>query len=221
MISTKEPAHYGMITATGSMTMERNEIAKYSVVERLRDGRHVTIRAIHPIDKGRITDTLRNVSPESFYRRAFSPKRDLNEDDLRRLTEVDFRNVVALVAVMQEESEDRIVGGGRYIRTGDPQRAEVAFLIDDVHQGLGIGSRVFKHLVEIARASGLMQFEAEVLPTNDDMLRLFTRSGLPIKRTMTRDSVHVTILLNAAEAPTNIRRNAGNIPEEKHEASDQ
>ncbi len=179
------------------------------------------IRAIQPHDKGRITDTLRNVSPESFYRRAFSPKRDLNDDDLRRLTEVDFGKVVALVAVMQEENEDRIVGGGRYIRTGDAQIAEVAFLIDDVHQGLGIGSRVFKHLVAIARASGLTQFEAEVLPSNDNMLRLFTRSGLPIKRAMTRDSVHVTIELNAAEAHTDTGRTAGSTPEGKHEASDQ
>ncbi len=201
--------------------MERNDITKYSVVERLRDGRHIMIRAIQPHDKGLITDTLRNVSPESFYRRAFSPKRDLNDDDLRRLTEVDFGEVVALVVVMKEEDEERVVGGGRYIRTGDAQRAEVAFLIDDVHQGLGIGSRVFKHLVAIARASGLTQFEAEVLPSNDNMLRLFTRCGLPVARTMTRDSIHVTIELNAAEAPTSIRRNAGNIPEEKHEASDQ
>ncbi len=179
--------------------MERSDIANYSVVERLRDGRPVTIRAIRPHDKGRIIDALRNVSPESFYRRVFSPKRDLSNDDLKRLTEVDFEKVVALVAVMKEEGEERIVGGGRFVRIGAAPRAEVAFLIDDAHQGLGIGSRIFKHLIAIARASGLTQFEAEVLPSNDGMLRLFNRSGLPVERIMTRDSVHVTIELDAAE----------------------
>jgi GNAT superfamily N-acetyltransferase len=101
---------------------------------------------------------------------------------------------------MNEEGQDCVVGGGRYIRTGvsgTTLNAEVAFLIDDAHQGLGIGSRIFKHLVSIARASGIAQFEAEVLPSNEGMLRLFSRSGLPVAQARTRDSVHVTIELNA------------------------
>jgi RimJ/RimL family protein N-acetyltransferase len=93
------------------------------------------------------------------------------------------------------------VGGGRYVRIGPSdtgQRAEVAFLIDDAHQGLGIGSRIFKHLVGIARESGITHFEAEVLPSNTAMLRVFARSGLPVDKAMTRDSVHVTIQLPPA-----------------------
>jgi len=182
--------------------MERGDIANYSVTERLRDGRPVTIRAIRPDDKGGMADALREVSSESLYRRTFSAKRYLSDDDLRKLTEVDFENVVALVAVMDEEAQDRIVGGGRYIRTGasgDALKAEVAFLVDDAHQGLGIGSRIFKHLVSIARASGITQFEAEVLPSNEGMLKLFTRSGLPVVSAPSRDAVHVVIDLTAKE----------------------
>lgn len=182
--------------------MQRSDIANYSVKESLRDGRTVTIRAISHDDKGRIADAFREVSSESFYRRIFSVKKDLSDHELKQLTEVDFQNVVALVAEMREEEQDRIVGGGRYVRTGTSgtaQTAEVAFLIDDAHQGLGIGSRVFKHLVAIARASGITQFEAEVLPSNDSMLRLFARSGMPIAGTPSRDSVHVTIELIVKE----------------------
>jgi RimJ/RimL family protein N-acetyltransferase len=76
-------------------------------------------------------------------------------------------------------------------------RAEVAFLIDDAHQGLGLGSRIFKHLVTIARASGITQFEAEVLPGNRAMLALFARSGLPMKRHLEEGAVHVTLSLSA------------------------
>ena len=182
--------------------MQKNNIADYHVQEGLRDGRTVTIRAIRPDDKGGMADALREVSSESMYRRTFSAKRELSADDLKRLTEVDFNNVVALVTVMQEAEQDRILGGGRYIRTGESSaalNAEVAFLVDDAHQGLGIGSLIFKHLVTIARASGITQFEAEVLPTNEGMLRLFTRSGLPVISTRSRDSVHVTIDLNPGQ----------------------
>ena len=176
--------------------MDSKNISNYSVTETLRDGRQVTIRAIRPDDKGHIAQALKELSSESFYRRLFSPKRDLTVADLKQLTEVDFVNIVALVAEMREEEQDRIVGGGRYIRTsesGDALKAEVAFLIGDTHQGFGIGSRIFKHLIIIARASGIMQFDAEVLPTNDGMIRLFTNSGMPVYKKATRDVVHVTI----------------------------
>lgn len=69
----------------------------------------------------------------------------------------------------------------------------------DIIQGLGIGSRIFKHLVTIARASGITQFEADVLPWNEGMLRLFTRSGHPIISTRSMDSVHITIDWNPEE----------------------
>ena len=182
--------------------MQKNDIANYLVTESLRDGRIVTIRAIRPDDKGSMADAFLEVSPESLYSRTFSARRNLSDDDLKQLTEVDFENVVALVVEMNEEGQDRIVGGGRYVRiltSGTAQTAEVAFLIDDAHQGFGLGSRIFKHLVTIARDSGITQFEAEVLPTNEGMLRLFTRSGLPMISTRSRDSVHVTIELNPAD----------------------
>lgn len=180
--------------------MPGDDFANYSVSELLRNGRPVLIRAIRPDDRGRMAEALRAVSSESFYRRVFSVKGDLSDEDLKQLTEVDFRNVVALVAVMKEDDQNRIVGCGRYFLVpGVPLKAEVAFLIDDAHQGLGIGSRIFKHLVSIARASGIAQFEANVLPTNERMLRLFAASGLPVNTTMTRDSVHVTIDLQTKE----------------------
>jgi RimJ/RimL family protein N-acetyltransferase len=181
--------------------MKGNDIVNYNSTEHLRDGRSVTIRAIRPDDKGLLIDTLSKVSPQSLYLRLFSGKRKFSDDEMNQIATVDFVNVVALVAVLDEDGSDKIVGGGRYIRigpSGTGQRAEVAFLIDDAHQGLGIGSRIFKHLLEIARESGITHFEAEVLPSNAPMLRLFARSGLPVGKTMTRDSVHVTIQLNPA-----------------------
>lgn len=182
--------------------MKRNDTVNYTCRELLRDGRAVIIRAIRPDDKGLLIDTLSKISPQSLYFRLFSGKRKFSDDELKQVTAVDFVNVVALVAVLEKDGIDQIAGGGRYIRmepseTG--QSAEVAFLIDDAHQGLGIGSRLFKHLVGIARESGIKQFEAEVLPSNARMLRLFGRSGLPVATTMTRDSVHVTIQLSAPE----------------------
>jgi GNAT superfamily N-acetyltransferase len=143
------------------------------------------------------------VSSQSLYFRLFSGKRKFSDEEMKQLAAVDFVNVVALVAVLEKDRVDQIVGGGRYVRigaSGSRQSAEVAFLIDDAYQGLGIGARIFKHLVQIARESGITQFEAEVLPSNAPMLNLFGRSGLPVEKTLTGGSVHVTIQLAPAEA---------------------
>jgi GNAT superfamily N-acetyltransferase len=178
--------------------MGTDDIKNYTVTECLRDQRTVTIRAIRPDDKGLIIDGLKNVSAESLYRRFLAIRKEITGEGLKKVTEVDFVKVVALVAVVEKDGNDQIAGGGRYVRTTG-QRAEVAFLIGDTFQGLGIASLLFKHLVSIARDSGITQFEAEVLPSNEAMFKVFARSGIPVTRARSGGSVHVLMELTGEE----------------------
>src|SRR5512135_1006699 len=115
--------------------MTSNEIAHYNITEILRDQRPVTIRAVRPDDKALVIETFREASSESVYRRLFELKKELTDQDLRLITEVDFVDVVQLVAVLEKDGRDHVVGGGRYMRSAG-QKAEVAMLIDDEFQGL-------------------------------------------------------------------------------------
>jgi len=180
-----------------------NAVSNYRVIEILRDQRSVTIRAVRPDDKGLFIDALGQVGPESRYTRFFAPKKEFTASELQQATEVDFVNVVALVAVLEKDGKDRIAGGGRYVRIeGTGQTAEVAFLVEDAFQGLGIASRLFKHLVAIARDVGITRFEAEVLPSNDAMLRVFERGGVPVTRTLESGTFHVVMDLNPPHPPS-------------------
>jgi RimJ/RimL family protein N-acetyltransferase len=188
-----------MKDAVAKDTSGKIDAANYAASERLRDGRSMIIRAIRPEDKGLLVDALGKLSPESIYFRLFSARKGFTEDELKQaMSRIDFRNIVQLVAVLEKDGGEEIVGGGRYVRL-DPsetgQSAEVAFLIDDAHQGFGIGTRLFKHLLAIARGAGISQFEAEVLPSNKRMLKVFTRSGLTVEQSATRDSVHLKMKL--------------------------
>jgi RimJ/RimL family protein N-acetyltransferase len=173
--------------------------AHYSVRERLRDGREVEIRALRRADLPGLRETATRMSPETIYRRFFAPKRSFTEKEFDFYLNVDFTSHVALVAVLEESGRPQIVGGGRYIASG-PACAEVAFAVDDPHQGLGIATRIMRHLVGIARENGIAQLTAEVLAENAPMLKVFERCGLAAKTRREGGVVHITLDLKEATA---------------------
>jgi RimJ/RimL family protein N-acetyltransferase len=172
--------------------------ADYSATESLRDGRRVEIRALKPADREGLAASVRRTSEETRYRRFFAPKRSFSEKEIEFYLNVDFVSHVALVAVLEEAGQPTIVGGGRYI-VSEPGSAEVAFAVDDPHQGLGIATRLMRHLVAIARATGLRELTAEVLPDNTAMLKVFERCGLTATTRREGGVVHVTMALNRAD----------------------
>ena len=72
-------------------------------------------------------------------------------------------------------SSSRSAGTSGWARGPD---AEVAFVVEDAHQGRGIGRCCCEHWAGGAGA-GITRFVAEVLPGNLAMLRVFADAGLP------------------------------------------
>jgi RimJ/RimL family protein N-acetyltransferase len=173
--------------------------SSFSQIETLRSGVSITIRAVRLTDKGGIASAFSRLDPETIYTRFFQAKVALSDQELKTTTEIDFERVVALVATVESEERETIIGGGRYMAYDSPagRSAEVAFLIEEDYQGQGIATRILTHLVRIAREKGVDQFEAEVLPGNRSMLAVFSRSGLPMKQSETEGIVHVTLSLKA------------------------
>ena len=144
----------------------------------LRDGGTAHLRPIHPSDAEAVQAFHVGQSQKSIYMRFFAFKSKLSSKELKRFTEVDYKDRVALVITIGGE----IMGIGRYDRLDDPEEAEVAFNIADAHQGRGIGSILLEHLAAAARENGIRKFSAEVLPENRKMLMVFSDAGYDVKR---------------------------------------
>jgi RimJ/RimL family protein N-acetyltransferase len=158
------------------------EAADYSVVEQLRDGRSVEIRALRPDDRAGMLAAIGRTSPQSLRTRFFAPKKGFSEQEMAFFLDVDFDNHVALVAQIDEDGRPVIAGGGRYIVV-EPGQAEIAFVVVDAYQGQGIGSVLMRHLAALAREAGLKELIAEVLPENTAMLKVFKNFGFrPISK---------------------------------------
>jgi RimJ/RimL family protein N-acetyltransferase len=145
------------------------------VVVRLHNGVEVLIRAIRPDDKTLLADGMDHLSERSAYQRFLVPKRRLSAAELRYLTEVDFRDHVALVAVRPEEP-GVLVGVARWIRlVGEPEVAEIAFVVADDLQRQGLGTVLAEALADAARERGVRRFVATILPHNLAAHRVFAR----------------------------------------------
>ena len=172
----------------------RNYIAN----EILKDGTTVTIRAVRRDDKSRLLEAFKSLDRESVYRRFFSPKKELTDSELKQLADVDFKQVVALVATAHGADGEILIGGGRYATDGaGSDQAEIAFMTDANYRGLGIASLILKHLVRIAREAGVQRFEAEVLAENSPMLAVFRRSGLAVRLQRDGSILHVMLSLGS------------------------
>jgi len=144
----------------------------------LRDGGTAHLRPIHPDDADAVQAFHMGQSQNSIYMRFFAFKARLSSKELKRFTEVDYKDRVAFVITIGGE----IIGIGRYDRLDDPAEAEVAFNIADAHQGRGIGSILLEHLAAAAQENGIRRFSAEVLPENRKMLMVFSDAGYDVKR---------------------------------------
>lgn len=145
--------------------------ASYREPAVLRDGRAVVLRLIRPDDKALLRRGFLALSPESRYRRFFSPKQDLSSDELRYLTEVDGVRHFALGALTPDEADG--LGVARFIQLdGEPGVAEAAIAVADHAQGQGLGSLLFQRLVAAAIERGVARFRCEMLGTNAGMAEL-------------------------------------------------
>ena len=136
-----------------------------------------SLRPIRPDDAQSLRDFHARLSPETVYFRFFAPRPELSDAQVEHLTTVDYRDRVALVAMARGD----IIGVGRF-ESIDDTSAEVAFVIEDAHQGRGLGSLLLEHLAAIGRETGKRRFVAEVLPQNGRMLSTFTEAGYKVDR---------------------------------------
>src|SRR5438270_5869567 len=101
----------------------------------LSDGGTVHLRPIRPDDGDRLVTFFHRWSAETVYRRFFTVRSDLTSTEVTRFVNVDYRDRVAIVAELSGE----MVAVARYDRLPDTDEAEVAFVVEDAHQGRGLG----------------------------------------------------------------------------------
>ena len=177
----------------------------------LRDGQVAHMRPIHAEDRDMLVEFYKEVSPESKYLRFFAPMPELSERDQLRFTNVDHRDRVAFVLTVA----DKMIAVGRFDRIPleesspeDRQKgvveAEVAFLVQDAHQGRGIANLLLEHLAQAGRERGIDRFVADVLPNNRRMIQTFKDAGYRVVGGYEDGVMRVVFPIDATDTSVNV-----------------
>ncbi|HEY3683902.1 MAG TPA: GNAT family N-acetyltransferase [Streptosporangiaceae bacterium] len=165
----------------------------------LSDGGTAHLRPITPADAELLQEFHGRLSPETIYFRFFAPYPRLSARDIARFTTVDYDNRVALIATIGGE----MIAVVRYDRI-TPDEAEVAFLVEDAHQGRGLASIMLEHLAAAAQERGVKRFIADTLPENRRMINVFREVGYTAQQRFDEGVIRLTLDLAPTDTFTEV-----------------
>lgn len=146
-----------------------------------KKGLNIFLRPVKISDEPLLKDLFYSLSEDSRYRRFLSARREMDHDFLQKFVVIDYTKQIAILAVIQHEEKEEVIGVGRYALLEDMHTADIAFLVRDDYQNKGVATELFSYLTYIAKKQGLLGFTALVLLENQTMLHLIRKMGFDIE----------------------------------------
>jgi acetyltransferase len=154
---------------------------KYETLWKLRDGRTVILRPIKPEDEPLWLEMFQSFSEESIRYRFFQIIKDTPHEVRVRYCNIDYDREIAIVAELTEEGRRKILGVVRLIVEPDGRSGEIAFIVADPWQGLGLGTRMIEYVIEICKDKGLETIYGIMLPDNRRAIGVMKDMGFTIE----------------------------------------
>jgi len=166
----------------------------YTQTVRSIHGDEVLLRPLRETDEPKLQDLFYSLSDETVQKRWMNAVPRMPHRNLLRYLEVDdVENVAIVIEHREDNKEPEILGVGRYHATPSTRYADVAFVLRDDWQGVGLGTALFRHIVEIAQQNGLAGLTGDVSINNAPMLHVFHKLGLEVESRLEDSVYHLRI----------------------------
>ncbi len=147
-----------------------------------KTGLGLLMRPVRISDEHLLKDFFYDLSSAGMYRRFISTRNSMPHEQLQKFVVIDYTKEMVILAVIEQENGESIVGMAQYFIDEKTHTAEVAFVVRDDQQGKGIGLELLAYITLLAKRNGLHGFTAEVLMDNMQMLQLFEKMGFIVER---------------------------------------
>ncbi len=168
----------------------RNYPFELETMKTFKNDLNIKIRPIKPSDEDMMRRLFYKFSDESRYFRYFYRVSIMPHKEMQKYVNVDYENILSIVAVVEKDRTERIIAEARYAYYKLEDSYEMAFISDEEYQGRGIATFMMNYLMAIAKKRGIRELMANVLPENEKMLKVFKKSSIEAK-TSVEDGVIV------------------------------
>jgi acetyltransferase len=145
------------------------------------DGTSVRLRALRPDDLDREMVFIAGLSEQTLYLRLHYSSREVSREDAARLLELDYRDRMAIGALVGDGADAALIGVSRYARIEDTDQAECAIVVTDAWHGRGIGTELMRSLAQAARANGIRTLVGSSLAENQRIQGWAKRFGFDVR----------------------------------------
>jgi len=149
---------------------------RFETVFRLRDGTEVFVRPLKPEDRDKLYQMYSTLSKETNYYRFLKRKR-ITRWIVEKWIEINYRDKMALVAIVRENHDEKIVADSRFYVDKETVQAEVAIVVHDDWQNRGLGTKLLRYTIEVAKKMGVKELYAYVNPENRRIIHITNKLG--------------------------------------------
>ena len=131
-------------------------------------------------------EMFRNFSEQSVWKRFFNVIRETPHEVRLRYCDINYENEIAIIAELQEK-EKKMLGVVRFTVDPDGKSGELAFIVVDRWQGLGLGTMMVEHIVNICRDKKIETIYSFMLSNNYDGIKFLKKMGFNIEYSVDGD----------------------------------
>jgi acyl-CoA hydrolase/GNAT superfamily N-acetyltransferase len=162
-----------------------------------KGGVKVRFRAIKPSDEEEMRRLFYRFSDKSVYYRYFAPIKTMPHSKMQEYVNIDFSRTLSIVGVVGEPGHGHIIAEARFVKDGKRPCADVAFVVDEKYQCIGIATYLYEMLIRLAKDRRIQGLTADVLSSNTGMMKVFEKGGGTVSARLDHGVYHLTIPLES------------------------
>jgi GNAT superfamily N-acetyltransferase len=167
--------------------------AEISSQHTFKDDIVVRFRAIKPSDEEEMRRLFYRFSDKSVYYRYFTPIKTMPHAKMQAYVNVDFSKTLSIVGLVGDPGQGHIIAEARFQKDVQRPYADVAFVVDEDYQGLGIATHLYLMLTRLAKDRGILGLTADVLSSNKGMMKVFEKGNATVNAKLEDGVYHLEI----------------------------
>ena len=175
LIRVAKKRHYIFADQLPPSTEDLLFLEGYKSVLKLKNGKTMEFRPLLPSDEFAYRNFFYSLQEKTIYLRFFYRMRTFSHEVIQKhWASVDYHKNMSIVGLVQKGGHKEISAIGTYAYDKE-NRAEIAFVVREEYQGMGIASYLLSVLEKIALENNYTQFSAAVLRENKAMIQVFRK----------------------------------------------